>query len=137
MVIASKVSSWYPHSNGGLRLYFGNCDLGQKKSEQEWKREWLSCQATFVRLERHEDSFWRAGKEREIIGASYDTRYYTSALPQLLPHCSVNLRLERIRFSFEGVLLLALVGLMFLFGSLLLVVVGGVGVLPPNVFTLL
>ena len=48
-------------------------DLAQGKSEQEWKAKWLSCQATFVRLDSQEDEFWRADKLREAIGAPYDS----------------------------------------------------------------
>ena len=128
VVIADQVSSWYPHNNGNLRrvspdeshhafILATARDLGQKKSEEAWKREWLSCQATFVRLERHEDAFWRAGKEREIIGASYDTMYYTTALPSAVTALQCQLVFGKNQILM-GVLLLSLLVLMFLFGSL-------------------
>ena len=105
VVMADQASSWFPKDIGSMKRISPDeshhafvmataRDLAQNKSEIEWKNAWRSSVATFVRLERHEDAFWRAGKERELIGANFDTMYYTTAgpsavtaLPSMSLHC--------------------------------------------------
>lgn len=88
-VIADPHSSWLPKDAGQLRrvspdeehhafILATARDLAAGKSEQEWKAKWLSCIATFVRLDSQEAAFWRAGKERETIGAQYDSMHYST-----------------------------------------------------------
>ena len=66
-------SSWLPQHAGQLRrvspdeehhafILATARDLAAGKSEQEWKAKWLSCIATFVRLDSQEAAFWRARK---------------------------------------------------------------------------
>ena len=88
-LIADPHSSWLPKDAGQLRrvspdeehhafILATARDLAAGKSELEWKAKWLSCIATFVRLDSQEAAFWRAGKERETIGAQYDSMYYST-----------------------------------------------------------